>query len=118
MRRQDKTVLELLHYAGKLDASRKDAQVVGDTAASIWRTVLPDDPPAKVDQVEGDEVYQVNIYPREFWPVVLNVILQYYLEKEQHTCKPFEGLRKHLNDRKGKRPRIKRYDSQPVNIGQ
>jgi len=92
-RAESKTILELLHYAGKQEATSKDAQVVGDRAADIWRTVLPDDPPAKVEQVEDGETIWVNTYPREFWPVVLNIILEYYTNQEATPQRPFARLK-------------------------
>ena len=92
-RAESKTILELLHYAGKQEATSKDAQVVGDRAAAIWRNVLPDDPPAKVDQVEGEKVCRVNAYPREYWPVVLNIILEYYTNQEATPQRPFARLK-------------------------
>ena len=92
-RAESKTILELLHYAGKQEATSKDAQQIGNCVGEIWRNILPDDPPAKVEQVEDGETIWVNTYPREFWPVVLNIILEYYTNQEATPQRPFARLK-------------------------
>lgn len=108
---QKKTVLELLHFAGIADATYKDGKIVGDRAAKVWRQILPNEPPQKVEQLEAGELHRVNTYPREFWPVVLNLILAYMKEKRAAPPAALEATTK--------RRKRKRIASTPaVNYGQ